>query len=67
MFVMNEEQKQRLKDIGEICQICRINSKTTREQVAKELNITIHDVCNFENGRVNNAIIYDYYLSKFIY
>lgn len=67
MFKATDKQKERLKDIGKICQLCRQNANKTRTQVAKELGITLADITNFENGRVNNAIIYDYYLSEFIY
>ena len=35
MFKATDKQKERLKDIGKLCQLCRQNENKTRTQVAE--------------------------------
>lgn len=37
----------------------------TQSEVSKMTGVSRSNISNFENGRVNNAYLYDFYLSHF--
>lgn len=61
-IVASREYWEKLKEIGNECSLLRISLGITQEQVAKETNSTAGYISLFEHGKVNSAIILNWYI-----
>lgn len=67
MKELTKNQRLRLREINRMCKVCREAHNVSLVEAAQGTDFTAFDLANFENGKSNNALIYDVYLTKFIY
>lgn len=59
---MKEERRKDLKETGLKCKILRISLGIKQKQVAKETGYSLESISKFENGCINNMVIFKWYL-----
>lgn len=52
--------------IHEACKKARLDKGITLNEVSKATGYSVQNVCNFEHGRTNNALLYHFYLMNII-
>lgn len=62
---MTPEQKQCLIGLSALCVDYRQKNGYTQQQIANKLGIHVTTISGFENGRNNNAYIFNAYMSMF--
>ena len=51
---------------NEACRKAREEKNITLREIAEATGYSVQNVCNFEHGRTNNAILYHFYLMNII-
>lgn len=59
---MDNDMRKELIDIGERAKKIREKAMLTQREFGIMYKIPASTIANFELGRVNNAVLYDYYL-----
>ena len=51
---------------NEACKKAREDKNITLREIAEATGYSVQNVCNFEHGRTNNAMLYNFYLMNII-